>query len=154
MSKNKHAAEIVNRKVKFEYFINQEYEAGIQLKGTEVKSLRAGNAHMNDAYCSFENGELYIRNLFIAEYELGTVYNHEPKRTRKLLLRKPELRKIAKRVTEKGMTIVPYRIYFNDRGFAKIEIILGQGKKTYDKRNTIKDRDNKRDLDRIKKGAY
>lgn len=154
MSKNKHTAEIVNRKVKFEYFINQEYEAGIQLKGTEVKSLRAGNAHMNDAYCSFEHGELYIRNLFIAEYELGTVYNHEPKRTRKLLLRKPELRKIEKRVTEKGMTIVPYRIYFNDRGFAKIEIVLGQGKKTYDKRNSIKERDNKRDLDRIKKGAY
>lgn len=151
MSKNKHTAEIVNRKVKFEYFILQEFEAGIQLKGTEVKSLRAGNAHMNDAFCSFENDELYIRNLYISEYEMGTVYNHEPKRTRKLLLRKPELRKIAKKVTEKGMTIVPYKIYFNDRGFAKIMIILGQGKKTYDKRNTIKDRDSKRNLDRMKK---
>ncbi len=151
MSNNKHTAEIVNRKVKFEYFITQEFEAGIQLKGTEVKSLRAGNAHMNDAFCSFENGELYIRNLYISEYEMGTVFNHEPKRTRKLLLRKPELRKISKRVTEKGMTVVPYKIYFNDRGFAKIMIVLGQGKKTYDKRNTIKDRDNKRNLDRMKK---
>jgi SsrA-binding protein len=151
MSKDKHTAVIVNRKVKFEYFIHQEFEAGIQLKGTEVKSLRSGNAHMNDAFCSFENGELFIRNLYIAEYELGTVYNHEPKRTRKLLLRKTELKKISKRVTEKGMTVVPYKIYFNDRGFAKVEIIMGQGKKTYDKRNTIKDRDSKRNIDRMKK---
>ncbi len=151
MSNKKHTAEIVNRKIKFEYFIHQEFEAGMQLKGTEVKSLRAGNAHMNDAFCSFENGELFIRNLYISEYELGTVYNHEPKRTRKLLLRKTELKKMSKRVSEKGMTVVPYRIYFNDRGFAKVEIVLATGKKSYDKRNTIKDRDNKRNLDRVKK---
>ena len=151
MSNKKHTAEIVNRKIKFEYFIHQEFEAGMQLKGTEVKSLRAGNAHMNDAFCSFENGELFIRNLYISEYELGTVYNHEPKRTRKLLLRKTELKKMSKRVSEKGMTVVPYRIYFNDRGFAKVEIVLATGKKSYDKRNTIKARDNKRNLDRVKK---
>ncbi len=151
MSKDKHTATIINRKVKFEYFVIAEFEAGMQLQGTEVKALRAGNAHMNDAYCSLEKGEMYLRNLHIAEYEMGTIHNHEPKRTRKLLLRKTELKKIEKRVTEKGMTVVPYKIYFNDRGFAKIEIILGQGKKTYDKRDTIKDRDSKRDLDRMKK---
>ena len=151
MSKTKHTSEIINRKVKFEYFIVQEFEAGISLTGTEVKSLRAGNAQMADAFCVFENGELYLRNLHIAEYEMGTVYNHEPKRTRKLLLRKAELKKIEKRVSEKGMTVVPYKIYFSDRGFAKVLIVLGQGKKSYDKRDTIKDRDSKRDLDRIKK---
>ena len=151
MSKDKHTATIINRKVRFEYFVIAEFEAGMQLQGTEVKALRAGNAHMNDAYCSIEKGEMYLRNLHIAEYEMGTIHNHEPKRTRKLLLRKTELKKIEKRVTEKGMTVVPYKIYFNDRGFAKIEIILGQGKKTYDKRDSIKDRDSKRDLDRMKK---
>lgn len=150
-SKKSNTAEIVNRKAKFEYFFVQEFEAGMKLQGTEVKALRAGNAHMNDAYCSIENGELFIRNLYIAEYELGNVHNHEPKRTRKLLVRKPEIRKITKKVSEKGFTIVPYRIYFNDRGFAKIEIVLAQGKKAYDKRNSIKERDSKRDLDRMKK---
>lgn len=151
MSKDKHTATIINRKVKFEYFFTAEFEAGMQLQGTEVKALRSGNAHMNDAYCSIEKGEMYLRNLHIAEYEMGTIHNHEPKRTRKLLLRKTELKKIEKRVTEKGMTVVPYKIYFNDRGFAKIKIILGQGKKTYDKRDSIKERDSKRNLDRLKK---
>ena len=150
-TKKTNTAEIINRKAKFEYFFVQEFEAGMQLQGTEVKALRAGNAHMTDAFCTIEHGELFVRNLYIAEYELGNVHNHEPKRTRKLLMRKPELRKIAKRVSEKGFTIVPYRIYFNERGFAKMEIKLAQGKKSYDKRNSIKDRDNKRDLDRMKK---
>jgi len=154
LSKDKHTSVITNRKAKFEYFTIAEFEAGMMLTGTEVKSLRAGNAHMNDAYCTIEKGEMYLRNLHIAEYNMGTVHNHPEKRTRKLLLKKAELKKIQKRVLEKGMTVVPYKIYFNDRGFAKIQIILGQGKKTYDKRNTIKDRDNKRDLDRAKKGEY
>ena len=149
--KKTNTAEIVNRKAKYEYFKVQEFEAGMQLKGTEVKALRNGNCHMNDAFCAMENGELYVRNLYIGEYEFGTINNHEPKRTRKLLMRKPELRKIAKRVSEKGFTIVPYKVYFTDRGFAKIEIFLAQGKKSYDKRNSIKDRDSKRDLDRAKK---
>lgn len=151
MSKDKHTAEIINRKVRYEYSTIQSFEAGVVLKGTEVKSLRKGNAQMVDAFCVFEHGELYLRNLHIAEYELGTVYNHEPKRTRKLLLKKAELKKINKRVTEKGMTVVPYRIYFSDRGFVKIEILLAQGKKSYDKRNSIKDRDVNRDLARMKK---
>lgn len=149
--KKRNTAEIKNRKAKFEYFVVQEFEAGLKLLGTEVKSLRSGNAHMADAFCSFENGELFVRNFHIAEYEFGNMNNHEPKRTRKLLMRKPELRKIMKRVAEKGLTIVPYKVYFNDRGFAKMEIILAQGKKSYDKRNSIKDRDNKREMDRMKK---
>lgn len=151
MSKEKHTAEIINRKVRHEYFVVQEFEAGISLKGTEVKSLRSGNAHMADAFCIIENGEMYLRNFHIAEYEQGTIHNHEPKRTRKLLLKKSELKKIEKRVNEKGMTVVPYKVYFNDRGFAKVEIVLGQGKKSYDKRESIKERDVKRNLDRLKK---
>jgi SsrA-binding protein len=149
--KKQNTAVIINRKVKFEYFIVQEFEAGIMLKGTEVKSLRSGHAHMTDAFCAFEGNELYVRNLFISEYELGNIHNHEPKRTRKLLLKKAELKKILKRVTEKGFTVVPYKIYFNDRGFAKVQILLAQGKKSFDKRNTIKERENKRSLDRFKK---
>lgn len=150
MAKDKHTAEIVNKKAKFEYFFEAEFEAGISLTGTEVKSLRKGNAHMADAFCVFEQGELYLRNLHIAEYEQGTIYNHEPKRTRKLLLKKSELKKLEKRVNEKGMTVVPYKIYFSERGFVKLKIMLAQGKKAYDKRESIKDRDNKRDLDRMK----
>lgn len=151
MGDKKNTPVITNRKVKFEYHIIQEFEAGIMLTGTEVKSLRAGNAHMNDAFCTFEQGALYLRNFHIAEYELGTIYNHEPKRTRKLLLKKAELRKIERRVTEKGMTVVPYRVFFSERGYVKVDLVLGQGKKAYDKRTSIKERDNKRDLDRLKK---
>lgn len=142
--------EIVNRKAKFEYFFEAEFEAGIQLTGTEVKSLRNGNANMTDAYCTFENDELYIRSLYIAPYELGTIYNHEPTRTRKLLLRKSELKKLLRKVNEKGNTIVPYRIYWSERGFVKVEIMLASGKKSHDKRHAIKERDAKRKLDRIK----
>lgn len=143
--------EIVNKKAKFEYFLQQEFEAGIQLTGTEVKSLRAGNAHMKDAFCIFEKGELYVRNLYIAEYVLGTHFNHEPTRKRKLLLRKTELKKIAKRVNEKGFTIVPYRLYWSERGMVKLEIYLASGKKSFDKRQVMKERDAKRSLDRLKK---
>ncbi len=143
--------EITNRKAKFEYQFLQGFEAGIMLKGTEVKSLRNANANLNDAYCLFSSNELYIKSLFIGEYEYGNVHNHEVRRDRKLLLRKAELKKIQRRSTEKGLTIVPYRIFFSERGFAKVEIFLAQGKKSFDKRNTIKDRDAKRDLDRLKK---
>lgn len=143
--------EIVNRKAKFEYSFLQGFEAGIMLKGTEVKSLRVGNANLNDAYCLFVNGELFIKSLFIAEYDFGNVNNHETRRDRKLLLRKPELKKIERRVTEKGMSVVPYKIFFSERGFAKIEIFLAQGKKSFDKRTSIKEKDMKRDLDRMKK---
>jgi len=143
--------EIVNRKAKFEYSFLQGFESGIMLKGTEVKSLRVGNANLNDAYCLFVDGELFIKSLFIAEYDFGNINNHETRRDRKLLLRKTELKKIEKRVTEKGMSVVPYKIFFSERGFAKIELFLAQGKKSYDKRTSIKEKDLKRDMDRSNK---
>lgn len=143
--------EIVNRKAKFEYHFHQIMEAGLVLTGTEVKSLRAGNANLNDAYCTIKDGMIEIRSMYIAEYEQGNQFNHDPRRTRQLLLRKAEINKLDRRVKEKGMTLVPYRIYFNERGIAKIEIALAQGKKSYDKRESIKERDAKRDLDRVKK---
>lgn len=147
----KQKVEIVNRRASYEYQFVQEYEAGIVLTGTEIKSIRAGNANVSDAYCLFENGELWVKNLYIAEYEYGTDNNHEPRRQRKLLLRRTELRKLERRVKEKGFTIVPYKMYISDRGFAKLVIELATGKKSYDKRETIKEREDKRDLDRLKK---
>lgn len=147
----KQPKEIVNRKAKFEYHLTSGFEAGIMLVGTEVKSLRNGEANLNDAYCLFKNGELYIRNMFIAEYDHGNQNNHETRRERKLLLKKSELSKLEKRVSEKGFTVVPYRIFFSERGFAKIEIFLAQGKKAYDKRDSIKQKDIQRDLDRLNK---
>jgi len=118
------------------------------LKGTEVKSLRLGQANMSDAWCVFEHGELYLKNLHISEYEHANMFQHEAKATRKLLLKKSELKKLERRVAEKGLTIVPYKIYFSERGHAKCQIYLAQGKKEFDKRNTIKDRDVQRDIDR------
>lgn len=143
--------EIVNRKAKFEYSFIQSYEAGLVLTGTEVKALRQGLANLNDAYCLFDKGNLVVKSMFISEYDHGTIYNHDARRDRRLLLRKAELKKLERRVTEKGMTIVPYRLYFSDRGFAKLEVMLSQGKKEFDKRESIKERDSKRDLDRLKK---
>lgn len=148
--KNK-KVEIVNRKASFEYHFRDEYEAGIVLTGTEIKSIRAGNANLKEAYCVFKDDELYVRNMFIAEYKYGTIHNHDPKRIRKLLLRRQELRKLHRKVQEKGFTIVPYKLFISERGLAKLVIMLAQGKKSYDKRESIKERDNKRDLDRIKK---
>ena len=143
--------EVVNKKARYEYQFLDTYEAGIQLKGTEIKSIRNGHTNLNDAYCLFANGELTIRSLYIKEYEYGNQENHEPRRTRKLLLKKQELKKLDKRVKERGFTIVPYRLYITERGFAKVEIALAQGKKSYDKRDSIKQKDQKRDLDRLKK---
>ncbi len=150
MSKPK-KIEIVNRKAKYEYHFNQEFEAGIQLLGTEVKSIKAGNVNLNDAYCTFKNDELYVISMFVAEYDFGNINNHETRRDRKLLLRKTELKKLQKKVKEKGFSIIPYRVYFSDRGLIKLEIALAQGKNSYDKRNSIKQKDSKRELDRIKK---
>ena len=147
----KQKIEIVNRRAAYEYNFVTEYDAGIMLTGTEIKSIRAGNANLNDAYCLVEGGELWIRNLYIAEYEHGTDNNHEPRRTRKLLLRRPELRKLERRVKEKGFTIIPYKLFINERGFAKLRIELATGKKAYDKRDSIKEREDKRHLDRLKK---
>jgi len=150
--KNK-KVEITNRKASFEYYFVQEYDAGIMLTGSEIKSIRNGNANLTDAYCIFENGELWVRNLYIAEYEYGTDSNHLPRRNRKLLLRRPELRKLERGVKEKGSTIIPYKIFISDRGLAKVSIALARGKKSFDKRETIKEREDKRTLDRINK-AY
>ncbi|MBK9255305.1 MAG: SsrA-binding protein SmpB [Saprospiraceae bacterium] len=143
--------EIVNRKAKFEFQFLQQFEAGLVLTGTEVKALRQGLANLNDAYCVFDHGNLLVKNMFIAEYDHGTIYNHAARRDRRLLLRKTELKKLERRVTEKGLTIVPYRLFFSERGFAKLEVSLAQGKKSFDKRESIKERDSQRDLDRIKK---
>jgi len=146
--------EIVNRRASYEYHFLAEFEAGIVLTGTEIKSIRKGNVNLRDAYCTFKNGELFLNNMFIAEYKYGNQFNHEERRTRKLLLKRQELRKLEKRVKEKGLTIVPVRLFVNERGLAKVDIALAQGKKTYDKRDSIKEKDLKRDLARIKAGRY
>lgn len=148
---DKPVIEIKNRRASFEYRFLQTFEAGIMLTGTEIKSVRKGSANLTDAYCVFKRGELFVRGLFIAEYELGTAYNHDPRRVRKLLLRGSELSKLEKKVKERGFTIVPVRLYVNQRGLAKLEIALAQGKKSYDKRESIKDKDQARDMARIKK---
>jgi len=151
MKKNR--IEIVNRRARFEYEFLEKHEAGIVLSGTEIKSIRAGNVNLRDAYCFFKKEELFVKSLFIAEYEHGNYANHEPRRTRKLLLHRQQLRKLEKKVKEKGFTIVPVRLYINDRGFAKLEIALAQGKKVHDKRQSIKEKDVKRDLQRQMKGV-
>lgn len=143
---------ILNKKAKFEYEILDKYLAGIVLTGTEIKSIRAGKASITESFCEFnDKGELFVINMNIEEYAYGNYYNHRPKAERKLLLNKRELKKLEKEVNIKGNAIVPLRLFIDDRGFAKVNIALGKGKKLYDKRDTIKDRDNKRQLDRIKK---
>ena len=143
--------EIRNRSAYFEYYVDDKYTAGLALLGTEVKSLRAGKANFNDSYCLFQNGELWIRSLHISEYSHGTVNNHDPVRERKLLLSKRELKKLDSRIKEKGYTIIPLRIYFNEKNLAKLEIGLAKGKKLHDKRETIKQRDTEREIKRYLK---
>jgi SsrA-binding protein len=143
--------EIRNRSAYFEYYVDDKYTAGLALLGTEVKSLRAGKANFNDSYCLFQNGELWIRSLHISEYSHGTVNNHDPVRERKLLLSKRELKKLDSRIREKGYTIIPLRIYFNEKNLAKLEIGLAKGKKLHDKRETIKQRDTEREIKRYLK---
>ncbi|ETN95625.1 SsrA-binding protein [Zhouia amylolytica] len=145
---------IQNKKARFEYEILDKYVAGIVLTGTEIKSIRMGKASIAESFCEFnERGELFVINMYIEEYVHGTHYNHKPRSERKLLLNKRELRKLHKEVKNVGLTIVPLKLFLNDRGLAKMQIALAKGKKLHDKRETIKDRDNKRNLDRIKK-AY
>lgn len=139
---------ISNKQAYHEYFIEQTYTAGLVLTGTEVKSLRAGKASFNDAYCLFHKGELYIKSLHISEYKLGTIYNHLPTQERKLLLTKKELKKLEAKMKEKGYTIVPLKIFFAESGYAKIEIGLGKGKKLHDKRETLKQKDVDREIKR------
>lgn len=145
---------IQNKKARFQYEILDKYTAGIVLTGTEIKSIRSSKASITESFCEFnEKGELFVINATIEEYAFGNYYNHRPKAERKLLLNKKELKKLQKEVQNTGLTIIPLRLFINDKGYAKLEIALAKGKKLYDKRETIKDRDNKRDLDRIKK-AY
>jgi SsrA-binding protein len=143
---------IQNKRARFEYELLDEYTAGIVLTGTEIKSLRNSKAYITESFCEFnESGELFTVNMNIDEYAFGTRFNHRPKAQRKLLLNKKELKKLYKEVKNSGLTIVPLRLFINDKGFAKLRIALAKGKKLYDKRETIKDRDNKRTLDRVKK---
>ena len=143
---------IKNKRARFEYELIDEYTAGIILTGTEIKSIRNSKASITESFCEFNHkGELFTVNMHIEEYAFGTRFNHKPKAQRKLLLNKKELNKLYKEVKNGGLTIVPLRLFINDKGFAKIRIALARGKKLYDKRETIKDRENKRDLDRVKK---
>ena len=143
---------IKNKKAKFEYEILDKYTAGIVLTGTEIKSIRKSKASIAESFCEFnDKGELFVINMTIEEYAFGNYYNHKPKAERKLLLNKKELKNLQKDVQAKGLTIVPLLLFINEKGFAKLEIGLARGKKLYDKRDTIKDRDTKRQLDRIKK---
>ena len=142
---------IFNKRARFEYELLDEIEAGMVLTGTEIKSLRSSKASITDAFCQFIDGELYIINMMIDEYKLGTFYNHKTKRERKLILHKRELQKFEKKLKDVGNTIVPLKLYINDKGKAKILIALGRGKKLFDKRDSIKERENKRNLERILK---
>lgn len=140
--------EISNRKAYHDYFFETKYVAGIALSGTEVKSLRAGKASFVDAYCFFNRGELFVKSLHISEYNYGTYNNHQPLQERKLLLTKRELKKLEAKSKEKGYSIIPLKIFLTDKGLFKMEIGLGKGKKAYDKRETIKERETERDIKR------
>ena len=142
---------IKNKKASFNYEFIDKYTAGIMLTGTEIKSIRDGKVNFTDAYCFFIGYELWLKGLHISEYSHGSYNNHLPKRDRKLLLNKKELLKIKKKISEKGLTIIPTRMFVNDRGYAKLAIAVARGKAEYDKRHDIKDRDSKRELDRYMK---
>jgi SsrA-binding protein len=142
---------IRNRKATYEYELIERFVAGIMLVGTEIKSVRNGKVNLTDSYAQFINGEMYVKNLHIAEYEMGTCNNHIAKRDRKLLLNKKELLKLDKKVKESGLTIICTKLFINSKGLAKLEIALARGKKTYDKRESLKLKDSKREMDRMKK---
>jgi len=142
---------IQNRSAYHDYFIEDKYDAGIVLAGTEVKSIREGKVSFADSFCIFQKGELWVKNMHIAEYRFGTTNNHLAVHDRKLLLNKKELRKLENKMKEKGYTIVPLKIFFNEKGYVKLEIGLGKGKKLYDKRDTIKQRDTEREMKRYLK---
>ncbi len=143
---------IKNKRARFEYELIDQYTAGIVLTGTEIKSIRNSKASIAESFCEFnERGELFAINMYVEEYAFGTRYNHKPRNARKLLLNKKELKKLEREVKNAGLTIVPLRLFINEKGFAKVQIALARGKKLFDKRETIKDRDNKRNLDRVKK---
>ncbi len=138
-----------NRRASHDYFLDERFEAGLVLQGTEVKSLREGRANINEAYASEQGGELYLVNATIPEYRAGNIFNHEPRRPRKLLLHRREMGKLIGAMRRAGETVVPLQLYFNPRGIAKIELALARGKKAYDKRATIKERDWQREKERL-----
>ncbi|MBA9078071.1 MULTISPECIES: SsrA-binding protein SmpB [Rufibacter] len=139
---------ISNRRASYEYQFLDKYIAGMVLRGTEIKSIREGNVNLTDGYCTFHGNELFLHQITIAKYTEGTHYNHEPTRDRKLLLNKRELKKLKEGAQEQGVTMIPTRLFINDRGFAKVEIALAKGKKLFDKREDIKERDIKREMAR------
>lgn len=145
---SKSTLNIVNKRASFEYHFVHKYTAGIVLTGSEIKSIRAGNVNMSDAFCFFKDDELWVRNMHIGQYKQASHYNHEPMRVRKLLLKKTELRKLLSKSKEKGLTIIPVKMFLSETGYAKLEIALAQGKKSFDKREDIKKRDVARDLKR------
>jgi SsrA-binding protein len=142
---------IRNKKASFEYEIIETFVAGMQLFGTEIKSIRSGKANIGDSFCYFSANELYVKEMHISEYKFGSYYNHDEKRERKLLLNRKELDKLDRKTKESGLTIVPLRIFLSEKGFAKMEIALCRGKKHYDKRESLKQQDHKREIDRMMK---
>ena len=149
--KVKSDVKILNKKAKFEYIILDRYTAGIVLYGTEIKSIREGKASLVDSYCAVEHGEMYVKQMHIAEYRFGSYANHEAKRDRKLLLQRKEIRKLEKAMRDTGKTIVPLCLFINEKGLAKMEIALCQGKHTYDKRQALRESDDKRQMDQLRK---
>lgn len=141
---------IRNKQASYEYELLDKYVAGLVLQGTEIKSIREGKVNLKDGYCAFHRGELFVYSIHISQYKQGTVFNHAITRQRKLLLNKSELIKIEKKIATKGLTLIPTRLFLSSRGFAKLEIALGKGKKLHDKRDSIKEKDIKRDLERMK----
>ena len=144
-------SDIRNRSAYYEFFIDATYDAGMVLLGTEVKSIRDGRATFNDSYCLIHKGEIWLKSFHIAQYSHGNVNNHDPLRDRKLLLEKREIRKIEAKLKEKGYTLIPLRVYFNDKNLAKIEIGLARGKKLHDKRDNIRQKDAEREMKRFLK---
>ena len=142
---------ILNKKAKFEYIILDRYTAGIQLFGTEIKSIREGKASLVDSYCAIQHNEMYVKQMHIAEYRFGSYANHEAKRDRKLLLQRREIRKIERTTKETGKTIIPLCLFINEKGLAKLEIAVCQGKHTYDKRQSLREADDKRQIAQLKK---
>jgi len=142
---------IKNKKARYEYEFLEKFTAGLQLYGTEIKSIRAGKASIVEGYCYVNNGEVFIKNMYISEYEQGSYNNHEPRRDRKLLLNRNEIDKLIKKKKDVGLTIVPISLFINGKGYAKLDIALAKGKKLYDKRHDLKAKDDKRSMDRAMK---
>ena len=151
MEKRNNNIKIKNKRATFEYFLEETLTAGIALTGTEIKSIRTGKASLADSYCSFKGNELFVIGMHIAEYEMGTYNNHDPKRDRKLLLTQRELRKWKNKVNEKGFTIIPVTLFINNKGLAKLDIALARGKHFFDKRETLKTKDSKREMERLER---